>query len=92
MPRPSSPSPSLSRSVKACPGMEQEESEFWRLTGLTIALQSLGRREDSDDALQRLKALEPQFRQVAEEAKAHKKAVATRGYNPGKIRLKEAVK
>ena len=47
---------------------------------------------DLSGLVQRLKALEPQFRQVAEEAKAQKKAVATRGYNPGKIRLREAVK
>ena len=32
----------------------------------------------------KLKALEPQFREVAEEAKARKKAVGTRGYEPKK--------
>jgi TolB-like protein len=40
--------------------MQQEESEFWRLTGLALALHWLGRREDSDDALQSLRALDAQ--------------------------------
>lgn len=38
--------------------MKREESEFWRLTGLALALQSLGRRAASDEALERLKTLD----------------------------------
>jgi adenylate cyclase len=45
------------RTEAALEEMQLEESEFWRLTGLALALQSLGRHEDSGDALQRLKAL-----------------------------------
>ncbi|HQT53381.1 MAG TPA: helix-turn-helix domain-containing protein [Phenylobacterium sp.] len=39
---------------------------------------------DLSGLVQKLKALEPQFREVAEEAKARKKAVAKPGYRPKK--------
>lgn len=41
---------------------------------------------DLSGLVEKLKALEPQFREVAEEAKARKKAVATPGYNPRKAK------
>lgn len=41
---------------------------------------------DLSGLVAKLKALEPQFREVAEEAKAAKKAVGKRGYDPGKTK------
>lgn len=41
---------------------------------------------DLSGLVEKLKALEPQFRAVAEEAKARKKAVATPGYKPKKAK------
>lgn len=44
---------------------------------------------DLSGLVNKLKALEPQFREVAEETKARKKAVAKPGYDPKKIKAKE---
>ncbi len=41
---------------------------------------------DLTGLVEKLKALEPQFREVADEAKARKKAVTRRGYDPRKIK------
>ena len=44
---------------------------------------------DLSGLVAKLKALEPQYREVAEEAKARKKAVSTPGYRPRKVKVAE---
>ena len=45
---------------------------------------------DLSGLVEKLRLLEPQFREVAEEAKARKKAVSTPGYKPTKVKAAAA--
>lgn len=46
---------------------------------------------DLSGLVEKLKALEPQFREVAEETKARKRDVSKRGYDPLKVKKRKAV-
>ena len=60
-----------------------EEAGFVKRIGRTVSRRGkISNAYDLSGLVEKLRALEPQFREVAEEAKARRKAVAKPGYKP----------